>query len=164
MTQKAKVTVETPSFPMFEMPKFDMPKFDMDAMEMPTAFREMAEKAVSQAKVAYDRAKLSAEEATEVLEDTFSATSKHANDLNKQMLTNAKTNMNATFDLAEKMFGVKTVAEAVEIQSEFARKQFETLTSQAKDLQSKSQKAMEACSKPAKDSAAKAMEQVKTVN
>lgn len=131
MTQTAApktAKTETPKMPMFEMPKFEMPKFDMDSVEVPAAFREIAEKAVSQAKAAYDRAKVSAEEATEVLEDTFSATSKHATELNKTVLSNAKSNLNASFELAEKLFGVKTMAEALELQSEFARKQFEALS------------------------------------
>lgn len=164
MTQTAApktAKTETPKMPMFEMPKFEMPKFDMDSVEVPAAFREIAEKAVSQAKAAYDRAKVSAEEATEVLEDTFSATSKHATELNKTVLSNAKSNLNASFELAEKLFGVKTMAEALELQSEFARKQFEALSAQAKDMQAKTQKAVEACSKPAKESAAKVAEQFK---
>ena len=33
----------------FEMPKFEMPKFDVPKMEGPAAFREIAEKSVSQA-------------------------------------------------------------------------------------------------------------------
>ena len=49
-TPKAKAkapTVETPKFPT---PSFDMPKFDVPAFEVPPAFRELAEKGVSQAK------------------------------------------------------------------------------------------------------------------
>jgi len=160
------VATEIPAFPMmdmskFEMPKFEMPKFDMDAMEVPAAFREMTEKAIAKAKEAYDQAKVSAEEATEILEDTFAATSKYATEMNKTLLGNAKSNMIASFDLAEKLFGVKTVAEAVELQSEFARKQFELLTAQAKDIQAKAQKGAEACAKPAKDGVAKTMEKFK---
>lgn len=154
---------EFAGFPMLEMPKFDMPKFDLEGVEVPAAFREIAEKTVSQAKVAYDRAKVSAEEATEVLEDTFSATSKHASDLNMALLGNARTNINAAFEFAEKLFGVKTVAEAVELQSAFARKQFESLTAQTKDMQTKAQKAAEECCKPAKDSVARTMETFKDV-
>src|SRR5262249_25976150 len=37
-------------FPKFEMPKFEMPNFEMPKMEIPAAFREFAEKSVSQAK------------------------------------------------------------------------------------------------------------------
>jgi len=157
---KAEKT-ETAAFAMFDMPKFDMPKFDFDSMEVPAAIREIAEKTISQAKTAYDRAKVSAEEATEVLEDTFAASSKHATDLNKALIANTKANVNASFDLAEKLFGVKTVAEAVELQSEFVRKQFDALSAQAKDLQAKAQKAAEECCKPVKDSVAKTVETFK---
>src|SRR6476469_559977 len=36
--------------PKFELPKFEIPKFEMPKMEVPAAFREFAEKGVSQAK------------------------------------------------------------------------------------------------------------------
>ena len=48
------------------MPKFEMPKF-----EVPAAFREFAEKGVAQAKDAYEKVKAAAEEATYLLEDTY---------------------------------------------------------------------------------------------
>ena len=157
-TKAAKPKTET-VFPMFEIPQFEMPKFD--GADMPVAFRDMTDKAVAQTKDVYDKCKAAAEEATEVLEDTFAASSKHATDLNKAMLANAKANINASFDFAEKMFGVKTVAEAVELQSQFARKQFELLSAQTKDIQSKAQKAAEDCSKPAKERVSKVVEQFK---
>ena len=47
----------------FEMPKFEMPNFDMPKLEMPAAFRELAEKSVSQAKETYERMKSAAEKA-----------------------------------------------------------------------------------------------------
>src|SRR4051794_3431539 len=50
--------------------KFEMPKFDMPKMEVPAAFREIAEKSVSTAKENYEKLKVAAEEATNVLEET----------------------------------------------------------------------------------------------
>ena len=35
--------------PKFELPKFEIPKFEMPKLEIPAAFREFAEKGVSQA-------------------------------------------------------------------------------------------------------------------
>src|SRR5262245_55357566 len=64
----------------FEMPKFELPNFEMPKLEIPAAFREFAEKSVSQAKETYERMKSAAEEATDVLEDTYATASKGASD------------------------------------------------------------------------------------
>ena len=48
-----------------------MPKF-----EVPAAFREFAEKGIAQAKENYEKMKSAAEQATDVLEDTYSTASK----------------------------------------------------------------------------------------
>jgi len=62
----------------FEMPKFELPNFEIPKMEIPAAFREIAEKSVSQAKETYEKMKSAAEEATDVLEDTYAAATKGA--------------------------------------------------------------------------------------
>src|SRR4051812_41397376 len=67
--------------PKFEMPKFEMPKFDIPSMEVPAAFRELAEKGIAQAKENYEKVKSAAEQATDVLEDTYSTASKGCTDL-----------------------------------------------------------------------------------
>src|SRR5215468_3180328 len=73
---KAKAKAGTPAASMFEFPKFEMPSFEMPHMEVPAAFRELAEKSVSQAKDTYERMKSAAEEATDVLEDTYATATK----------------------------------------------------------------------------------------
>jgi len=143
---------ETPAFPAFEMPA---------SFEMPAAFREMAEKGVLQAKEAYDSYKSMAEEATDAIEDTFATMNKGATDFQAKALGAAKENFNAGFDLVEKMLGVKSLSEVIELQTEFARKQFDTMTSQAKDIQDLATKVQTETTKPLKDSMAKAMDQWK---
>ena len=44
----------------FEMPKFELPNFEIPKMEIPAAFRELAEKSVSQAKETYEKMKSAA--------------------------------------------------------------------------------------------------------
>ena len=44
----------------FEAPKYELPKFELPKMEIPAAFREVAEKSVSQAKETYERMKSAA--------------------------------------------------------------------------------------------------------
>src|SRR5665811_1603005 len=91
---------EMPKFemPKFDMPKFDMPKFDMPNVEMPAAFRELAEKGIAQAKDNYEKIKSAAEQATAVLEDTYSNASKGASDYGLKLIETARTNSNAAFN------------------------------------------------------------------
>ena len=71
-----KVKTSKPVTGAFEMPKFEMPKFDIPKVEMPAAFREFAERGVAQAKDTYEKMKAAAEEATDVLETTYSTAAK----------------------------------------------------------------------------------------
>ena len=89
--------------------EFEMPKFDMPKVEMPAAFREFAERGVAQAKDTYEKMKVAAEEATDVLETTYSTATKGASDYGMKVIEVARTNTNAAFDFAgEVMAAVQT--------------------------------------------------------
>lgn len=145
---------EMPKFemPNFEMPKFEMPHFEVPSMEMPAAFREMAEKGIAQAKENYDKVKGAAEQATELLEDTYSTASKGCTDYGQKLIAHAKANSNATFDFYSDLFTAKSFAEVVEKSTAFMRSQFETMTEQAKDLAECAQKAANETAEPLKES------------
>src|SRR5690242_17489457 len=78
--------------------KFEMPKFDLPKMEVPAAFREIAEKSVSQAKENYEKLKAAAEEATDVLEETYAAATKGSTEYGLKLIDTARLNTNAAFD------------------------------------------------------------------
>lgn len=142
---------KTPEFPKFEMPAFpgfDMAKMDFSGMDVPVAMREFVENGIAQSKQNYDKVKTLAEEATATMEKTFETSAKNSADINKLILGNAKTNLNAALDHAEKLLGVKTFAEAIELQAEFARAQYDAMTAQSKALQTKLTKVTEASVKP----------------
>jgi len=149
-----------PVVPLFEMPKFDMPKFDMPSMEVPAAFREFAEKGVAQTKEAYEKMKAQAEQATQTLETVYSAASKGSTDYGMKVIANARTNTNAYFDFVESLFGVKSPSEMVELSTAHARAQFETLTTQGKELSALCQKVATDTSEPIKSGVEKAMKKV----
>src|SRR5579871_1416952 len=92
----------------FEFPKWEIPHFEMPKMEIPAAFREFAEKSVSQAKEGYERMKSAAEEATDLLEGTYATATKGASDYGLKVIEAARTNTNAAFDFATEMFAVKS--------------------------------------------------------
>jgi phasin len=128
------------SMPKFEMPKFEMPNFDFPKMEIPPAFREMAEKSVSQAKETYERMKSAAEETTDVLEDAYATASKGAADYSLKVIDAARINTNAALDFASEFVTVRSLAEAIEVSTAHARKQFETVSAQTKELVALAQK------------------------
>ena len=134
----------------FEMPKFEMPKFDMPKVEMPAAFREFAERGVAQAKDTYEKMKAAAEEATDVLESTYSTATKGASDYGLKVIEAARTNTNAAFDFAGEIMAAKTLSEVVELTSAHARKQFEALTAQSKELSALAQKVATETAEPIK--------------
>ncbi len=149
---KAKLKAAAIEAPKFPTPSFDMPKFDVPAFEVPPAFRELAEKGVSQAKEQYEKMKSAAEEATGVMEDTYASASKGAAVYGQKVIDNARANSNAAFDLFGALLSAKSYAEVVELSTGYARKQFETLTEQAKELNAVAQKAGTETFEPIKDS------------
>jgi phasin len=151
---KAKTT--KPPTAAFEIPKFEMPKFDMPKVEMPAAFREIAERGVAQAKDTYEKMKAAAEEATDVLETTYSTATKGASDYGLKMIELARANTNAAFDFAGEVMAAKTLSEVVELTSAHSRKQFEALTAQTKELSALAQKVATETAEPIKSGMNKA--------
>ncbi len=144
----------------FELPKFELPNFDIPKMEIPAAFREMAEKSVSHAKETYEKMKSAAEEATDMLEDTYATASKGAADYGLKCIEAARANTNSSFDFATQIMGVKSLSEFVELSTAHARKQFETMTAQGKELAALAQKVATEAAEPVKESVTKAFKNV----
>lgn len=150
-TKSAAAKTALPNFEAFAMPN----------VEIPGAAREFAEKSIEQARDAYAKVKTAAEEATDLLEDTFQTTRQGTIDFNAKALDAAKANTDATFQLFKDLMGAKSVAEAIELQSSFARTQFETFTAQAKDMQEFSTKFATELSAPVKDAVEKSVKSFK---
>src|SRR5947209_7506500 len=120
----------TPVPPIFDLPKFELPRFEIPKFEVPPAFRDFAEKGVAQAKEAYEKVKAVAEEATDVLEDSYATAAKGAADYNLKIIEAARANTNAAFDYARELLEVKSFSDVVELSTNHARKTFETLSEQ----------------------------------
>ncbi|HLA20430.1 MAG TPA: phasin [Pseudolabrys sp.] len=150
-TPKAKAKPVAVTESAFEMPKFDMPKFEMPNVEMPAAFRELAEKGIAQAKDNYEKIKSAAEQATAVLEDTYSNATKGSSDYGLKLIETARANSNAAFDLFGELLAAKSYAEVVEKTTGYMRTQFDTLTAQAKELSEHAQKVATKTVEPIKE-------------
>ena len=124
----------------FEMPKFELPGFDLPKFEVPAAFREAAEKGVAQAKEGWEKMKSATEEATEVLEESYTTAAKGTSEYGLKVIDAARTNTNAAFDFATEMAMAKSLSELVELSTAHARKQFDTVSAQTKELTSLAQK------------------------
>ena len=68
----------------------------------------------------------------------------------------ARENTNAAFDFASQLMTVKSLSEVVELSTAHARKQFETVTAQTKELAAIAQKVATDTAEPVKESFSKA--------
>ena len=150
----------TPAASAFELPKFELPSFEIPKMEIPAAFRELAEKSVSQAKETYEKMKSAAEEATDVLEDTYATATKGVSDYGLKVIEAARENTNAAFDYASQLMTVKSLSEVVELSTTHSRRQFEAMTAQSKELVAIAQKVATDTAEPMKESFGKAFKKV----
>jgi phasin len=85
----------------------------------------------------------------------FTSASKGASEYSAKLLEFFKANTSSSLDFAQDLFGVKTPAAALELWTSHARKQFETLSAQAKELAELGQKVATETVEPIKASAAK---------
>ena len=159
-TAAPKAKTSKPVTGAFEMPKFEMPKFEIPKVEMPAAFREFAERGVAQAKDTYEKMKAAAEEATDVLETTYSTAAKGASDYGLKVIEATRVNTNAAFDFAGELITAKSLSEVIELSSAHARKQFEAFTAQGKELGALAQKVAAETAEPIKTGMTKAFSKV----
>jgi phasin len=103
-------------------------------MELPQSVRDFAEKGVAQAKDAYAKFKVAADETSDMIEGAYTNASRGTSSLGLKALETARSNTNAFFDHAISMFGVKSVSDAIELNTSFARKQAETFAAQAREF------------------------------
>jgi len=142
------------------MPQANDPFSTVVPFEVPGSIREFAEKGVSQAREAYEKFKEVAQTGNETIEAVYSTATKGAADYTSKVIEIARTNANSTFDLAEKLIGVKSPSEAFALITTHARSQLETLTSQTKELAELGQKVATDAVEPIKANASKVFPKV----
>ena len=118
--------------------------------EMPELFRSMSETGIVQARDAYARLQTAAEEATDVMEDSFETTRAGLLTLQHKALDAAERNSAATFGFVRQLLGVTSVADAVQLQTTFARERFEAFVDYAKDVQTTVAQVTQDASRPAR--------------
>lgn len=110
--------------------------------EIPTEMRDFAEKSVEQARKAIDGFMNAAQKTVDTFEGSANTVQASAKDATRKTFTYAEQNLSAAFDLAQRMVRAKDMQEAMQIQAEFVRTQFEAMQSQMKEFGSLAQSAM----------------------
>src|ERR1700722_2711056 len=113
------------------------------AEEIQQSFRSALEKGVVDSRAAFAKAKTAADE-------TASALAIHA-----KAFEALRINAEANFDFLKAVFGAKSLPDLITLQTEFARKQVETITGQTKDFGALTQKAVADAVEPIKEQVAR---------
>jgi phasin len=98
-------------------------------------------------------------EATDLIKNSYSTAVKGAQDYNTKFIEFAQTNTEAAFDFVQKLSGVKSPSDFIELSTDHSRRQFETLTEQTKELAALAQKVTLATVEPLKTGVTKAFSQ-----
>jgi phasin len=102
--------------------------------------REAAEAASSQTRQAFEKMKTATTDATVLMKDSYLTAVRRAHDYNTKLVEFAQKNAAAGFEFAQELSSVKSPAEFLELSTNHSRKQFETLTEQARELATLAQK------------------------
>ena len=98
-------------------------------------------------------------EATDLIKNSVSTAVKGAQDYNNKVIEFAQTNTKVALEFVQKLSGVKSPSDVIELSTDHSRKQFETLSEQAKELAALAQKVTLATVEPLKTGVTKAFGQ-----
>jgi phasin len=127
--------------------------------DAPQAFRAMTETGTVQAKEAFEKMSAAAAKATDLIRNSYSTAVEGAQAYNNKVLEFSQTNSKAAFEFAQKLPEVKSPSEFMGLTTAHARKQFELLTEQTKELAELAQKVTLATTEPLKAGITKAFSQ-----
>lgn len=136
------------SAPKSDTSSFEAFSFQSPAFEVPAALRDLAEKSVETARENYAKMKTVAEDATSLLEGTMETARQGAVEIGAKALDAARTNSDASFAHARDLFGARTVAEVIELQTSFARQQMDAMAAQFRDFQMLTEKFVTETTRP----------------
>ena len=124
-------------------------------VEVQQSLRSALEKSVAESRAAFAKAKTAADEAASAFEVSFAAAKDGALAINAKGFEALRANADANFDFLKAVCAAKSLTDVLALQTEFARKQVETFTSQTKDLGALTQKAVAEAVEPFKEQVAK---------
>jgi len=122
---------------------------------MQESVRAAVEKGVVESRAAFVKAKVSADDAANALEQSFTAAKDGVIAINAKAMEALRANTEANFEFVKASFAVKSLSDLVALQSEFTRKQVDAMTGQAKDIGALTQKTIAEAIEPIKGQMAK---------
>lgn len=145
-----------PARDAFDNAKRAQAAMGIDPSKMGEAFRTMTQTSIEQSKEAYARMKSAADQATQTLEATVENAHSGSLNLTKRAIEGMRAQAEMNFQHFEKLASAKSMAEFVELQTSFMRRQMELFADQAKEMQSLSQNVAQDVIRPSRDAAQKA--------
>ena len=127
-----------------------------DAMQ---TLRETAENSSAQVKQGIEKMTAATIETTNALKNSCSTALLGTQDYNIKVVEFAHSNSQAAFGFMQKLSGVKSPSDFVDLSTEFTRQQLETLAEQAKELTALAGKVTLETTEPLKTGVAKAFSQ-----
>jgi phasin len=122
---------------------------------VPEGVRALAEKSLAQTRQAYDQSVHAFDASLTTFERTFDAAGQGASAFNRKIIDLARRNVDASFELATSLAGAKTLADILELQAAFWRKQFGVLTAQAEEVRALSTRVSADTAEPIKSQMAR---------
>jgi phasin len=116
----------------------------------------MADKVSTQAREAVDKMSAATSEAAGAVQSSYSLALEGVQDYTKKWIEFAQVNTQATMDFYQKLSGVKSPSEFMELSTAHAQKQLTTLTEQTKELGELAQRVTLAAAEPLKTGFTKA--------
>lgn len=118
--------------------------------------RKSTQQGLDQAKVAYEKMKGAAEEATNAVNTSCTVGMKGLTEISQKSLDAVKAGTDAQLAFFKALMGVTNPSEALALQSTFVREQFETLKAQSVDLAATAQRVAKDAAEPLKGAFGKA--------
>ena len=123
-------------------PRPEGKKMSTSPFEIPNEMRDFAERSVEQARKAFEGFLTVAQRASGVAGDAAATSQGGAKSVSAHVLSYTERNVNAAFDLAQKLVKAKDPQEALMLQSEYLKSQLAAMQEQAKELGSIVQKSL----------------------
>ncbi|MDP4003732.1 phasin [Methylobacterium sp. NEAU K] len=111
--------------------------------EVPPQMRDLAESSLDQARKAFGSFIAAARRTTDTVQDSAEFARTNAQDMYARGLGYAEQNVQAAFDLAQKLAAARSLSEATQIQAEYVRERFAAMQAQAKEMGGLAQAAMQ---------------------
>lgn len=102
--------------------------------EIPASVRELASKSVDQAREAYNRFLEASRQAQDAISKSSDVMTSGVREMSEKAAKYTEANLQANFELVQRLVQAKDMKEALDIQNQFARQQMETYAHQAQEL------------------------------